>query len=404
MHRGDRGMTPAVANLAELYVAPGGPFFRLAQRLGIARLDRPSIRRRFVALLLVTWVPMCLFALVQGVALGPTPRESFLMDFATYARFFIMLPIILYADLLIGERLTIAGRQLVFDGIVGVEDYPAFEKAIARMARSRESVLVTWILLALASVGAWTFTYESASGMGLVGWRTALLPEGHAFRYNLAALWSQFVALPVVLYLAYRWIWRIIMWTRFLYDVSRLDLRLVPTHADKSGGLGFLEIAHVGFGVLAFGIGCVLSAEAAFRIVFEGAKLDFFQANTLILVAVLEVVFLGPLLMFMPAMARVRRDALRRYGNLVVNYNRAFQSKWVDGHADPAEPLLGSADIQSLADLGNSFRFVDDMRLMPFGRWSVIQIAVAALVPGVPLLLLSIPVRDIIDTLAKVVL
>ena len=395
---------PVIASERELYVAPGGPIFRLMQRIGIARNDHPSIRRRVLALLLVTWVPMCVFALVQGVALGPTPRESFLLDFATYARFFIGLPILVYAEFFIGERLTLAGRQFVHDGIVSTEDYPRFEQAIARLARHRESVPATLILIALAAIGAWNFTYESASGVGLVGWRVAFFPEGHAFRYNLAAIWSQLVALPIVLFLGYRWLWRIIMWGLFLRDVSRLDLRLVPTHADRCGGLGFLEIAHVAFGILAFAIGCVLSAEAAFRIIYEGAKLDFFQVHTLIIVAALEVVFLGPLLTFMPVMARTRRDGLRRYGTLVVNYNRAFQQKWIDGRGDTGEPLLGSADIQSLADMGNSFRFVDDMRLVPFGRWSVIQLALVTLSPGVPLLLLAIPISEILDTLAKVVL
>ena len=61
---------------------------------------------------------------------------------------------------------------------------------------------------------------------------------------------------------------------------------------------------------------------------------------------------LGPLLMFAPNLMRTRLAWLRDYGMLATRYNRAFHEKWIMGKAPADEPLLGSADIQSLADLG----------------------------------------------------
>ena len=58
-------MTPVISNESELYVAPGGPTYRLVQRIGAACNIKPSIARRIVVLLLVTWVPMCVFARLQ---------------------------------------------------------------------------------------------------------------------------------------------------------------------------------------------------------------------------------------------------------------------------------------------------------------------------------------------------
>ena len=397
-------MTPVIANQGDLYVAPGGPTYRILTRLTKAPDVGFSVRRRIIFLLLITWVPMCVLALLQGNALGATPRDSFLLDFATYARFFIGIPVLVIAEDLIGGRLRTAGLQFVEDGLVRPDDYPAFEQAIARLARRRESVLVTLVIVALAAVGAWKLTYESASGVGVVGWGSVVLPEGHAYRYSLAGLWSHVVALPVLLFLWYRWLWRIVIWTLFLHDVSRLRLRLVPTHADAAGGLGFLEIAHQSFGIMAFAIGCVFSAEAAFRIVYEGTHINVFQNGTLIVLVLMQVIFLGPLLVFMPIMARTRRAALKSYGSLVVRYNSGFDDKWVENRGPKDEPLLGSADIQSLADLGNSFRFVKDMGFIPFGRGAVIQLAFFTLLPGVPLLLLAVPLSEILDTLAKVAL
>ena len=95
---------------------------------------------------------------------------------------------------------------------------------------------------------------------------------------------------------------------------------------------------------------------------------------------------------------------MESYGSLVLCYNRAFQDKWLESPGPQGEQLLGSSDIQSLADLGNSFRLVSDMRLTPFGRSAVIQLVVATLLPALPLVLLVVPMGDILAALAKVVL
>ncbi|MGH8033855.1 MAG: hypothetical protein ACREO9_01425 [Lysobacterales bacterium] len=395
---------PVIANEGELYVTGGGGMFRLMQRIGAVPKLGLSVRRRTIGLILITWAPMCVFALIQGVALGPTPEQSFLLDFATYVRFFIGLPVLIYAERWVGPRLAQAGLQFVRAGFVRREDYPAFERAIARMAGRRESELATLVIIALAAFGAWQLTFVSAGGSATADWQSVMLPEGHAFRYNLAGLWSHLVALPVLLFLWYRWLWRILFWTLFLFEVSRLNLRLVPTHADAAGGLGFLETAHMAFGVFTFSIAIMLSAEAAFRIVYEGAHLEFFQAPALIVLALTLVVSFGPLLVFMPVMARTRREALKSYGSLVIQYNRSFEDKWLDHPGPKDEPLLGSSDIQSMADLGNSFRFIMDMRYVPFGRWAIVQMILLTLLPVVPLLFLAVPLNEILDNLAKLVL
>ena len=157
--------------------------------------------------------------------------------------------------------------------------------------------------------------------------------------------------------------------------------------------------AHAIFG---FALSYIYSAAAAFRIVFEGAKIDTFKIPLIILLVISQILFLGPLLVFLPAMARSRRSGLKAYGILVDRYNREFHKKWIDGPAPEGEPLLGSADIQSLADLGNGFRFISEMKTVPFGRQAVAQLAVVTALPALPLLLLVMPIGKIIDALAGV--
>jgi len=66
-------------------------------------------------------------------------------------------------------------------------------------------------------------------------------------------------------------------------------------------------------------------------------------------------------------MGRVKR-AGREYGLLGSRYVREFRQKWIDAAVSLEEPLLGSTDIQSLPDPGNSYEVVREMHLLPFNK------------------------------------
>ena len=101
---------------------------------------------------------------------------------------------------------------------------------------------------------------------------------------------------------------------------------------------------------------------------------------------------------------KTRRRGLHDYGTLATSYTGSFQKKWVRSAPPDGEPLLGTADIQSLADLGNSYSFVDRMNLLPIGPRTPIQLAVAALLPMVPLLLTVMPAKEVVKLLFKMVM
>jgi hypothetical protein len=113
---------------------------------------------------------------------------------------------------------------------------------------------------------------------------------------------------------------------------------------------------------------------------------------------------LGPLMIFTPMLARVRREGLLQYGLLVNDYNRAFHQKWVRGPRPTDEPMLGSGDFQSLADLGNSFEMIRSMKIFPFTRQQIVQIAVVSALPGLPLIFLVMPVGELLQLLAGALL
>jgi hypothetical protein len=69
------------------------------------------------------------------------------------------------------------------------------------------------------------------------------------------------------------------------------------------------------------------------------------------------------------------------------------------GGAPADEPLVGSADIQSLADIGNSFEVVRTMRIVPFTKEAILQLAVVAAAPMAPLLLTMMPFEELLKKL-----
>ena len=112
---------------------------------------------------------------------------------------------------------------------------------------------------------------------------------------------------------------------------------------------------------------------------------------------------LAPLLVFVPCLARTKRVGLAEYGGLAQRYVREFDEKWLRGGAPAGEPLIGSGDIQSLADLGNSYEVVKQMRWVPFTSQTVLQLAATTLAPVVPLTLTMISLEELLGRVFKIV-
>ena len=149
--------------------------------------------------------------------------------------------------------------------------------------------------------------------------------------------------------------------------------------------------------------GAVLAGLMANRIFYAGATLPGFKLELIGLVAVMVFAVLGPLLVFAPQLAAAKRKVLANTASLAQRYAREFDQKWLRGGAPADEPFIGSADIQSLADLGNSFEVVKGMRWVPFTMQTVLQLAVATLLPVVPLMLTMISLEELLERLLKIV-
>jgi hypothetical protein len=192
-----------------------------------------------------------------------------------------------------------------------------------------------------------------------------------------------------------RWLWRLVLWSVFLWRLSRLRLHLVPTHPDRQAGLGYLQAVHSQFMPAIAAISAIQSAGLAEDVIRGTMAFEAMAPAVVLLVAVTWALVSGPLLILAPRLRSARLEGLAVYMELGSRYVNDFEKKWIANKEEPDEPFLGTADVGSLADLQASFGAVEDMRWIPVSvRLTVFTLA-AALLPMAPLLLLKYPIADL---------
>lgn len=375
----------------------GGPLFQLLLRL---KLITPSLalqNRRIAFFILLTWLPLFLLSLLSGKAWGSNGLP-FLFDIEAQSRFLVALPLLIAAERLVHDRLRLVVGQFLERKIIPAAMLPKFNEAITSGMNLRNSLSLELFILLLVFVGGpylWSSlsnTEHIASSMG--SWYAT--GDSQGIHLSPAGYWYTFFSRPLFQFMGYRWYFRLLIWAYFLWQCSRLRLNLIPTHPDRAAGLGFLGLSPTAFSLLLMAHGVLVAGLIANSIFYEGAKLTDFTTLILAVLAFLLLIVLGPLFAFSAEIINAKRAGLREYGMLASEYMHKFDLKWIRGVAVENAPLLGSSDIQSLADMGNSFQVVNEIKPFPFGRDAVLLLIVLTLIPIFPLVLTMIPLEQLI--------
>ncbi len=388
----------ALSDPYDFSVVLGGPVFQMVRRAHLSGDALELLRRRILVISLIAWVPLLVLSVLGGRAWGSWSDVPFLGDVEVHVRFLFALPLLIAAELVVHQRMRPVVRQFLERNLIADAARPHFDTLVPSALRLRNSVAAELLLLAIVYAVGVGYLWPRYGLLDVSTWYS--IPGGGL---TAAGWWLAYVSIPLFQFMLVRWYFRLFIWTRFLWQVSRCELRLVPTHPDRAGGLGFLWGIVPAFAPLLAAHGALLAGLIAKQIFFHGRTLLDFKIELLVVVLFLLVVVLGPLLLFVPHLAAARRIGLREYGTLAQRYVREFDAKWLRGGAPPDEPLVGSADIQSLADLGNSFEIIQGMSAVPFTRNTAVQLAVITLLPVSPLVLTMISFDELLGHLVKVV-
>ncbi len=369
----------------------GGPLFQFFLRARLCGSTMELLRRRMLFFVAITWLPLLVLSAVAGTLYQGSPLP-FLTDFETHVRLLVALPLLIYAELIVHQRLRAVVESFVTRAIITAQEMPKFQAALAAAMKLRNSLtLESALLVFVYTVGHWVWKNELA--LGTSSWYAIV--DGPNLTMTLPGHWYEYVSIPVAQFILLRWYLRIVIWGWLLWRFSRLHLALRPIHPDRAGGLGFLGRSTYAFAPVLFAQGAALSGIIANRIFYQGASLLSFKVTIASLVVFLVLVILTPLLFFVPRLSQAKRRGLTQYGELAADYSEQFDRKWVRGGAE-GEALLGTSDIQSLADLGNSYAVVREMQVVPFNRNDVIVLVGATVAPLLPLVLTIIPFDELI--------
>jgi hypothetical protein len=307
------------------------------------------------------------------------------------------MPLLIVAELVVHQRMRLVAKTFIDRRLVPDVAKARLDAAIESASRLRNSVSGELLLIALVYIVGVMLVWRHFVALDAATWYAT--PGNGRSSLTAAGVWYGYVSLPLFQFLLCRWYFRLFIWTRLLWQVSRIRLDLIPTHPDRVGGLGFLAATANAFVPLLMAHGALLAGQLANQIFYVGASLTQFRLEILLLVMFMVFIVVGPLLVFSPQLALAKRTALREYGTLAQRYVREFDTRWVHGDGRVNDELLGSADIQSLADLGNSFEVLRSMRVVPVTKDTMLQLAMATAAPFVPLVLTLMPLEDLLKKL-----
>lgn len=376
----------------------GGPGTAFAKRVRLVHPELGTSSIRTAAILAaLTWLPLLGLSLAEGLAFGRV-KIPFCYDIAAHTRFLFAVPVLVLAEIPIGRRLREVLRLFLTSGLVDQEDIGKFESVLVDTLRLRDSRIAEILIV----IGVYISTYTTIFKSPIQSGHTWFRPQPQA-GLTAVGYWYALVALPVFQFLIIRWIYRVAIWSKCLLNLSEFDLRLTPTHPDRAGGLGFLSKSLPPFGLILFALSSVVSGAIATRILLEGGKFQDFQWSYAALFLLFVIIFAGPMLIFTPKLRALQVRGLEEYRMLASRYTQSFHRKWVERKETSEEQLLGTSDIQSLADLDSSFGNIRRIRLVPIELIDFITMVAPGLIPALPLLLTVVPLRVIAKILLTLV-
>jgi hypothetical protein len=378
----------------------GGPLYQLLRRAHISGGALELVRRRMLVIAGVAWLPLFVLALAGGRALGDAVAVPFLKDVEVHARFLVALPLLIVAELVVHARMRAIASEFVVRGLVTPDTHERFHDAVRSAVRLRNSVAAEVGMLAIVYALGIPVLWRELAALDVPTWYAE---AGHS-GLTAAGAWYVCVSVPLFQFLLLRWYFRLIVWLRFLWQVSRIPLQVSAMHADRMAGFGFLAGTAFAFAPLAMAHGALLAGAIANRIFYLGAPLADSKMEVAVVVGFLLLLVFGPLTVFVRQASLAKRTAVRVYGRLAQRYVSDFERTWLPGGLPAEASPLGSGDIQSLADLANSLETVRSTRLVPITRQAVMTLVVATLVPVAPLLLTVIPAEELLQRLLKLVM
>lgn len=385
--------TRADSALPAFSLVEGGPFYRLRRAIGIVPEDRARLARRTALLVAVLWLPLVAGAIAEGRFLPGASPDPFLRHFGIHARFLLAIPLLFVAEFVMHYIVPPIVQQFVVSGLISGVTANRYVHILQRAAAFRDSIIGELLMLLIIVGSIYVSSVSSATGDESM-WMAA--GRESAARFGFAGWWFLYVCRPVFVGLLTLWVWRLLVGCWLLYSISRLDLRLIPTHPDHVGGLGFVQQVSIPDAWLVLAISVILAASWGHDVLYHGVHVNSLKVMMAVYAALVLLVFAGPLLLFSRNLRRSKRGAMLQYSALVGGQGRLVHRKWIEGQPVDDLPILDSPELGCVADTNAVFEAVGGMRTILPGKECLIPLALAVAIPMIPVFAIEVPVKDLL--------
>ena len=382
-------------NTHDFSLVVGGPFYHLIRWAHLPNNALMIVHKRIIILSLIAWLPLLVLTALEGHLLSGNVSVPFLLDFEAHIRFLLVMPLLIFAELVVHRRMNGVIQQFQVRKLITEIDIPRFEAACKSVSRLRNSAAAEALLIAFVYGVGIFIVWRHYLAIDAATWYATPAVEGS--KLSFAGMWYVFVSLPMVQFLLCRWYYRLFIWARFIWQVSRIPLSLIPTHPDRVGGLGFLATAVDGLIILAVAHGALVAGTIANQIFFLDSTLPEFKEEIISLVIFVQCLIIGPLFMFASQLTATKWKGIIEYGALYARNMRELDDRYIRGDTPVKDPMVAINEIQTISDLDGGYQVIQSMRFAPFTWKTMLYLAVMTLSPIVPLLLTMMPFEELLN-------
>jgi len=393
-------MSASENRIGDFLSAHGGPFYDLQLRLRMLRENALNAGPRALAFIALAWGVPLLFTLIAGKATGPFAERPYLLDIGVWARFVVAIAAFTLAEGRVEQQLRQTLRQFTLAPLLAPTSFEPAARAVAASLKLRDSRVAEAVCVALA-IALSLLSLFNVIHNGGHSWALNVGPDGSAL--TLAGWWCLLFSNPFFFFLLLRGLWRHFVWSMLLRWIAALELRLVTTHPDGSGGLAFVGRYPNAFALFIFGLSCVVAAGLAHQLLQETLTVTAFGYVMGLWLIIVLAAFAFPLLAFTKPLAALKQSTLLLSSAKGTQFQRQAERKLLGANvaaADPAE----AAEQQDVTDPAKQFDATRKMSTLLLDRSALIPLGGAALLPLLAAGATQMPYKELLSVCKKLLL
>lgn len=377
----------------EYSLITGGLFRKVQMKLGVHNHQGVLA----LAGICFAWLPLVILTTLDGT-LYSGASLPFLKDVAMHARILIALPVLILIRNVINIKST-AVIKYMSESLLDEDERKTMLSGTLPRLRSLACGSFTEIILILIVLGSVFSLAQGSVYGGIQGdattWKFAGIPEDNVM--SPAGKWAFFVSIPFFQFLLLQWLWRYVVWMMLLFRFSSSPLKLLPTHADRSGGLGIIILAQRSFSFIFVAGSLVISGQLMVYIMNSPDDILMVQRVGLGYIILCVILLILPLLFFIGKLVRTKQLGLLHLSKLGTELSRTFEEEWLND-----KPILKRiedrhVDSSMAYDYSSMYDLLQQLRVVPVTLRDVIGLVVSLALPFIPILFIYYSAAEVLE-------